>query len=150
MAPEVIFVDSDIFLEFFWYSEAGESDKITENKKANSRPSRLLLSPLSTHMKHSPIPANPRKTPTFSSVRRPHSIGNGNFSVMIISQFVHLESAEIYIEDPLNLSEIASALGIEYDNSGEIEYRYQIPNSDKLLVWYFFDGYETSVTIENN
>ncbi|KAF1767777.1 hypothetical protein GCK72_007736 [Caenorhabditis remanei] len=56
---------------------------------------------------------------------------------VILSQFVHLKSAEISLEDPMNLSEIGSALGIDWDNSALITYRYSFSISDHRNLQYF-------------
>ncbi|EFO95462.1 hypothetical protein CRE_08988 [Caenorhabditis remanei] len=57
----------------------------------------------------------------------------------ILSQFANLESAEISLMDPMILSEIGKALGIEYDNSEQITYCHPIKNSDKSLILYIED-----------
>ncbi|EFP10940.1 hypothetical protein CRE_30955 [Caenorhabditis remanei] len=65
----------------------------------------------------------------------------------ILSQFVNLKRAEINLANPMNLTEIGIALGIEYDNSGQITYSHRIPNAYKLLILKF--SYAFLVTIES-
>ncbi|KAF1754458.1 hypothetical protein GCK72_021021 [Caenorhabditis remanei] len=67
----------------------------------------------------------------------------------ILTQFVNLRSGHISLCSFMKLSEIGTALGIDYDNSGLLTYCHPISNSDKSLIFYI-GRCSIEVTIKNN